>query len=327
MIKLTFILLICNYLPVVIFSQTPSITNITVSQRTDGSGNVDIYYDLAGPGSSYFITMEVSFNNGNTFTAVSPTFLNGYTGVIPDINRHLIWNGKGSNNNTYSTQTKVKLMASVTGSCGQPITISHMAGTVAPVDKTVTYGTVANIPGEPSKCWITSNLGADHQASAVNDANEASAGWYWQFNRKQGFKHTGTERIPNTVWINYINEYSNWQFANDPCTIEFGSGWRIPSYSEWNNADASGGWTYWNGPWNSGLKLHAAGALSSSSGSLVSRGSGGYYWSRSEGYSADAWLLAFGSGYSAMNNSLKHMGSPFAVSKTDVRHEHEAAKG
>ena len=61
-----------------------------------------------------------------------------------------------------------------------------MAGTVAPVDKTVTYGTVTNIPGETSKCWITSNLGADHQATAVNDATEASAGWYWQFNRHTG---------------------------------------------------------------------------------------------------------------------------------------------
>ncbi len=51
--------------------------------------------------------------------------------------------------------------------CGSSITINHVAGTVAPVNKTVTYGTVTNIPGETSKCWITSNLGADHQATAV----------------------------------------------------------------------------------------------------------------------------------------------------------------
>jgi hypothetical protein len=51
--------------------------------------------------------------------------------------------------------------------CGSSITINHVAGDVAPVHKTVTYGTVTNIPGEPSKCWITSNLGADHQANSV----------------------------------------------------------------------------------------------------------------------------------------------------------------
>jgi len=34
-------------------------------------------------------------------------------------------------------------------SCGIPVTINHVAGSVAPVSKTVTYGTVTGIPGEP----------------------------------------------------------------------------------------------------------------------------------------------------------------------------------
>jgi hypothetical protein len=37
--------------------------------------------------------------------------------------------------------------------CGDSIPVSHVAGNIAPVDKTVTYGTVTNIPGEPSKFW------------------------------------------------------------------------------------------------------------------------------------------------------------------------------
>ena len=78
------------------------------------------------------------------------------------------------------------------------LTINHVEGVVAPVTKTTTYGTVTNIPGELTKCWITSNLGSDQQATAVNDATEASAGWYWQFNRKQGYKHDGSTRTPNT---------------------------------------------------------------------------------------------------------------------------------
>ncbi|MCK9422260.1 MAG: hypothetical protein M0Q38_06665 [Bacteroidales bacterium] len=39
-----------------------------------------------------------------------------------------------------------------------------------------------NIPGEPSKCWITSILGVNRHATAVDNAYEASAGWYWQLN-------------------------------------------------------------------------------------------------------------------------------------------------
>ena len=303
MIKLTFILLICNYLPVVIFSQPPSITNITVSQRNDGSGNVNIFYDLAGPGSGYFISMEVSFDNGNNFTAVSSTFLLGNTDVPPGTNRHLIWNGKGSNNNTHSAQTKVKMIASNTGSCGQPITISHIAGVVAPVYKIVTYGTVTNIPGEPSKCWITSNLGADHQATAVDDATESSAGWYWQFNRLQGYKHDGSIVFPSWT-ISWIIENSDWIIENDPCSHEIGVGWHIPTFTEWNNVNTSGNWTNWNGPWNSGLKLHAAGSLFSHTGSIRNRGGDGIYCITTQLSNSGVWSLFFHSEGSTLNSNL-----------------------
>jgi len=163
-------------------------------------------------------------------------------------------------------------------SCGCPLTINHVAGNIAPVDKTVVYGTVTNIPGETSKCWITSNLGADHQASAVSDAGEAPAGWYWQFNRMQGYKHDGVTRTPNTTWIGSNNENSAWLAANDPCSLALGAGWRIPTMDEWTNVDAAGGWTNWNVTWNSDLKLHAAGYLDSGGGLLSNRGSQGLFW-------------------------------------------------
>ena len=166
--------------------------------------------------------------------------------------------------------------------CGQAISINHIAGSVAPVNKSTSYGTVSNIPGETSKCWITSNLGSDNQATAVNDVTEASAGWYWQFNRMQGFKHDGTTRTPNTTWINSISEYTDWITANDPCAIELGTGWRIPTNTEWVNVDAAGSWTNYNGPWNSALKIHPAGRLYYSNGDLSGRGSEGRYWSSSQ---------------------------------------------
>jgi len=192
--------------------------------------------------------------------------------------------------------------------CGSSFTINHVAGAVAPVTKSVTYGTITNIPGEPLKCWITSNLGADHQAISVGDATEASAGWYWQFNRKQGYKHDGTTRTPNTTWITSISETSDWITANDPCTIELGAGWRIPTNTEWTNVDASGGWVDWNGPWNSGLKLHAAGYLSYSDGSLNLRGPNGLYWSSSQIDATNGWYLSFSSGFSNMYPGNKATG-------------------
>ena len=193
-------------------------------------------------------------------------------------------------------------------SCGSSITINHIAGSIAPVTKTVTYNTVTNIPGETSKCWITSNLGADHQATAVNDTTEPAAGWYWQFNRKQGYKHDGATRTPNTTWIITINENLDWQPVNDPCLIELGNGWRMPMKTEWLNVDATGNWTSWAGPWNSGLKLHSAGYLNYSNGSISSRGADGDYWSSMNETAPNGWREGFYFGNSAVSPANKAFG-------------------
>lgn len=162
--------------------------------------------------------------------------------------------------------------------CGDALVVSHVAGLVAPVNKSTTYSTVTNIPGEVDKCWITSNLGSDRQATAKDDASEASAGWYWQFNRKQGFRHDGLTLSPS--WsITWIDEISDWLPGNDPCSLELGPTWRIPSFSEWQNIDLAGEWTNLNGPWNSDLKLHASGFIGYIDGSLNNRGLTGAYWS------------------------------------------------
>jgi hypothetical protein len=192
--------------------------------------------------------------------------------------------------------------------CGSTFTINHAAGAAAPVAKTVTYGTAANIPGEINKCWITSNLGADHQATSVTDATEASAGWYWQFNRKQGFKHDGTTRTPGITWISSISESSDWILANDPCASELGTGWRIPTLTEWTNVDASGNWTSYSGSWGSALKIHAAGSLGNSDGSLSSRGSYGDYWSNTQNSAGNGWFLFISSNLSAMYGNSKAYG-------------------
>ena len=190
--------------------------------------------------------------------------------------------------------TPVTLMQTTSAcafACGNTLTINHVTGSVAPVTKTVAYGTVTGILGEPTKCWITSNLGADHQATYVSDVSEESAGWYWQFNRIQGFKHDGTTRTPNTTWITWIEEPSNWIAANDPCSLELGSGWRIPTYQEWFNVDANGGWTNWSGSWNSDLKIHAAGAIHNEFANLIGRGQEALLWSSTQSNVSDGLFL------------------------------------
>jgi len=138
-------------------------------------------------------------------------------------------------------------------------------------------------------------LGADHQATSATDATEASAGWYWQFNQKQGYKHDGTTRTPNTMWGVLVGT-ADWLPANDPCTILLGTGWRIPTKTEWENADI--GWANYTNTYNSILKLHAAGRLGGIDGSLFDRGTIGNYWSSNAYNNTNGWCLTFSNSFS-----------------------------
>jgi hypothetical protein len=178
-----------------------------------------------------------------------------------------------------------------TFSCGSSFTIQHQAGEVAPVTRTVTYGTVTNIPGENSKCWITSNLGAEHKATSVDDATEASAGWYWRFNRKEGFNGLATS--PQPSWPIGNSEDLDWQADNDPCSLLLANGWRIPTHTEWYNVSISGNWSSFSDPWYSDLKMHMPGYLDWTNGMLYRRATLGCYWSSEQASFWNGWYIGF----------------------------------
>lgn len=159
--------------------------------------------------------------------------------------------------------------------CGDKLTIIHRSGSVAPETKQVVYETVGTNFWGGNQCWITQNLGARQQAISETDANENAAGWYWQFNRKQGYRSSGTT---TPEWnTNAISENCDWSPENDPCMLELGSAWRIPTDSEWNEISAD--WINPGEAYDSDLKLHAAGKLNNSNGGLEHQGADGYYWS------------------------------------------------
>ncbi|MFC1600504.1 6-bladed beta-propeller [Patescibacteria group bacterium] len=195
-------------------------------------------------------------------------------------------------------------------SCGDPLIVSHAgAGEAAPVDKTVTYGTVLSDLSGSNKCWITQNLGATRQATSPTDASEEASGWYFQFNRKQGYQYT-TTRTPSTSWISSIDESSNWDSTNDPCTLELGSDWRVPTYTEWRNADTNGDWDNYTEAYNSELGLHAGGFLWYSNGSLTSRGTTGYITSATQQSSTQSYRLYLMSSGAGTNSAMKSNAYP-----------------
>lgn len=263
---------------------TSSITNPTTNSATGGgnvtnSGNATV----TTSGLYWKTTGNPNLQNCLGFTtdgSETSSFTNNITGLTANTSYAV----KAYATNTAGTgyRQEKSFTTNTPWSCGTSSSITHSAGTISPVNKSVNYGSVETNLTSSTKCWITQNLGADRQATSATDAAEASAGWYWQFNKKQGFKHDGTTRTPNATWISYINENSDWLPANDPCTLLLGSGWRLPTITEWETADTTGGWDNYNETFATVLKLHAAGSLNNSTGSLNYRGSNGYYWSSSQ---------------------------------------------
>ncbi|WP_234572063.1 fibrobacter succinogenes major paralogous domain-containing protein [Rhodohalobacter sp. 614A] len=154
-----------------------------------------------------------------------------------------------------------------------------------------------NGPGG-DKVWLAVNLGASTEPSTSVDDNPGAAGWFFQFNSKQGYYHNGTTLTPQWKIIS-INEDTNWEPANDPCTLLLGLGWRIPTVVElraFREAPVSqGGMGEGNrtSAFNSTLNLHTAGRLQSLNGHLIDRGIRGNYWASDQFSNSSGEVLGF----------------------------------
>ncbi|MEI6750899.1 MAG: hypothetical protein WCM93_17240, partial [Bacteroidota bacterium] len=175
--------------------------------------------------------------------------------------------------------------------CGDPITINHSpVNHVAPVAKTVTYGTTITSVFGTSKCIITKNFGASNQAASPSDASEEAAGWYWQYNKEQGFKHDGSTLTPTNWTGGVVPLGQDWLPKHDPCNLELGSAWRIPVKSEWDNAIACDAWGGASNTYFGGLKIHNNGRVDAA-GNLFNRGTVGSLWSASNSSNTSVWAL------------------------------------
>lgn len=166
-----------------------------------------------------------------------------------------------------------------------------------------TYPTVKATWDGPGggKVWLAVNLGATRPPNSSVDESPTAAGWYFQFNRKQGYYHNGEVLVP-TWRTTSIDENTDWLPERDPCRLLLGGTWRLPLIEElraFRTAPVEqGGMGEGNRTlaFNSVLRLHAAGYLQSFTGELSERGFRGSYWASNQFRRDDGEVLGFANG-------------------------------
>jgi hypothetical protein len=276
---------------------SPNVTTSIVTTLTTVSATLG--GEVLSAGASAVTARGICYGTSAAPTVSNNTVASGsgtgaFTTSLPGLNPATTYYARAyavnASGTSYGNQVTFRTEGAEGQACaqGSTMTVTHTAGDVAPVTKTVTYKIVQTDLSGESKCWLAQNLGASRQAMTVGDFSEESAGWYWQFNRKQGYKHDGMDRTPNSAWQSIV-ENSNWLSANDPCSLLLGTGWRLPSNTELEIATAKIRSINSNF-FNSILRIHMAGRLLWN-GTLNDRGTEGQVNTKNQNGDNNAYKL------------------------------------
>jgi uncharacterized protein (TIGR02145 family) len=273
-------------------SLSQSITNISVSQRQDGSGKVDVNYTLSGDEDAYDITAEVSLNNGATWQAIYN--LSGNVNNVLPGTRQLVWNAGAEMPGVYVSNARIKLTATESGGgTGQP----------CPGIPTVTYaGQTYNTVYIGAQCWLKENL------NVGTKINSTTSG-YQQTNNGIIEKYCYNNNIANCAIYGGLYE---WPEAMQYVTTEgvqgiCPAGWHIPTDAEWTTLTTflggesvaggkmkEAGFAHWNSP-NTGATNESGftglpgGYRTHDSGVFGDLGFYGGFWSSSQGGTSNAY--------------------------------------
>jgi len=307
--KNSLIFIVCFAITLDLFSQSDSITNIQVSQRTDGTGLTDVYFTLSGTANAYYIAIEASFNGGNTFMPIPAGFLTGDTGPIsPGTGKHIIWNGLQSFPNTYSTQAKVKLIVTTTPPSGVP----------CPGTPTVVYGGQSyNTVQMGTQCWLKENLNI---GAKIPDTQEQS-------NNGTIEKYCYNNDESNCVIYGGLYQWNEMmQYVTTPGVKGIcPTGWHVPTDAEWTTLT-----TFLGGSSVAGGKMKSTGTIEA--------GTGLWYYPNS-GATNESGFTAFPAGYRMLIWGFCYIGdygywwsssrrnTPYAYFRTLSRTYIEASRG
>ncbi|MFC2135335.1 FISUMP domain-containing protein [Bacteroidota bacterium] len=222
--KLIMSLCIYLFLIVTIKAQNinPVVSNVTFSQRTDGSFIVDIYYDVNdADGNSMTVTMQASNDSGATwiFSCEQITGDVG-AGITSGTSKHIVWDFGAEHPVTYGEQFQIKIIADDGVSVG--------GGVSCPGIPTVTYeGKTYHTILIGSQCWLKENLDVgtmlNSNTSGDNQTNNGVKEKYCYDNNPANCTTYG-----GFYQWDEAMQYSTTQGTRGICP----SGWHIPTYAE-----------------------------------------------------------------------------------------------
>lgn len=213
-------------------AQPGSISNIQVTQGTgEYQRVVDILFDLAGNDPIYYISLEISFDNGASYDPIDPGEVSGSLTVSPGMGIHLVWDGRLSYPDFTSDLSRLKIIAT-SWQCGDPITDSRDGQ----IYSTVQIG---------SQCWMAENLNVGIQVPPyVQSDNGIIEKLCYDELSANCDEYGGLYE-----WGEMMN-YTTGEFNQGICP----SGWHIPTLNEWETLTL-----FLGGPSAAGAKLKETG--------------------------------------------------------------------